>query len=295
MSAVVEMPKNAIVQNAGRMSVAEVTQNVIAVQEIMRAVMKPEVHYGVIPGTDKPALYKPGAELLCMTFRIADDYQVDDLSRDGVIRYRVMCIGRHQATGMVLGQGIGECSTDEEKYRWRKAVCQEEWDETPPTLRRKKYARGKNRTHYVIDQIRTEPADLANTALKMAAKRAKIAMVLNVTAASDMFTQDIEDLDEALRDSLAEKPQHDPNLAEHWVTEAGKAATSAELAGTWKAGLVAIKAARDMASYNLFKEAVEKRGTELKAKEQQAAAEREPGVDDDDPFIRDMDAAGSAA
>jgi hypothetical protein len=43
-------------------------------------------------------------------------------------------------------------------------------------------------------QIRTEPADLANTILKMAKKRALIDAVLTATAASDIFTQDIEDL-----------------------------------------------------------------------------------------------------
>jgi hypothetical protein len=51
--------------------------------------------------------------------------------------------------------------------------------------------------------VRTEPADLANTVLKMACKRAKMAMVLNVTAASDCFTQDLEDLDAVLQEHLA--------------------------------------------------------------------------------------------
>ena len=55
-------------------------------------------------------------------------------------------------------------------------------------------------SHYTVQQVRTESADLANTVLKMACKRAKIAMVLNVTAASDMFGQDLEDLDAALRE-----------------------------------------------------------------------------------------------
>ncbi len=38
------------------------------------------------------------------------------------------------------------------------------------------------------------PADVYNTALKIATKRAFVHAVLNTTAASDMFTQDIEDL-----------------------------------------------------------------------------------------------------
>ena len=192
----------ALMPAQGRMSVAEVTQHAIAVQQVMAAVMRKDVHYGVIPFTDKPTLYKSGAEVLCMTFRIADEYKVEDLSTPDVIRYRVICTGRHQTTGTELGQGMGEGSTSEEKYKWRKAVCKEEFDATPVGMRRTKFSKGKNNTHYTADQVRTEPADLANTVLKMACKRAKMAMVLSVTAASDCFTQDLEDLDATLQEHL---------------------------------------------------------------------------------------------
>ena len=206
MNAVVPFESRALAhqQSSGRMAVADIISHVATVQEVMRAVMKPEVHYGKIPGAgDKPTLLKAGAEVLCMVFRIADSYQVEDLSTSDSIRYRVTCIGTHQATGIVMGAGLGEASSNEEKYKWRKAVCKEEWDETPANLRRVKHARGKGGTFYKVDQIRTEPADIANTVLKMANKRAKMAMVLNVTAASDCFAQDLEDMDEALRDHLA--------------------------------------------------------------------------------------------
>lgn len=193
---------SSIVPSSGRMSVAEVTQHAIAVQEVMRAVMKEGEHYGKIPGTEKPTLYKAGAEKLCMTFRIADEYRIEDLSTDDLIRYRVACVGRHQTTSIELGSGMGEGSTGEEKYRWRRAVCKEEFEATPAAMRRTKYARGKNNSFYTIEQIRTDPSDLANTVLKMACKRAKMAMVLNVTAASDCFTQDLEDLDDTLRAHL---------------------------------------------------------------------------------------------
>lgn len=202
MNQVIEMPKPGIVQT-GRMSVAEVTQHAIAVQEVMKAVMKQNVHYGVIPFTDKPTLYKAGAEKLCMTFRIADEYRIEDLSTPDLIRYRVTCIGRHQITGIELGSGVGEGSTNEEKYRWRAAVCDEEFDNTPANMRRVKYGKKKGGGFYTTKQVRTEPADLANTVLKMASKRAKMAMVLNVTAASDCFTQDLEDLDAVLQEHLA--------------------------------------------------------------------------------------------
>lgn len=184
------------------MAVAEIISHVALVQEVMRAVMKPDVHYGVIPGTDKNTLLKQGAEVLCMAFRVADSYQVEDLSADGSVRYRVTCIGTHQTTGIVLGSGMGEASSGEAKYKWIKAY-QEEWDATPEHLRRKKYGWDKQkRQKYEVLQVRTEPADLANTILKMANKRAKIAMTINVTACGDMFGQDLEDMEETLRDHL---------------------------------------------------------------------------------------------
>jgi hypothetical protein len=213
MNALVTQENRALAhaQPTGRMAVADIISHVATVQEVMRAVMKPEVHYGKIPGAgDKPTLFKAGAEVLCMVFRIADSYQVEDLSTADSIRYRVTCVGSHQVTGATLGSGLGEASSNEEKYKWRKAVCHEEWEETPANLRRVKHARGKGGTTYKQEQVRTEPADIANTVLKMANKRAKMAMVLNVTAASDCFAQDLEDMDEALRDHLARHGEDAP-------------------------------------------------------------------------------------
>jgi hypothetical protein len=205
VNAVAEIKPGALAHttNPGRMAVAEIISHVALVQEVMRAVMKPDVHYGVIPGTDKPTLYKQGAEVLCMAFRVADAYQVEDLSTPDVVRYRVTCIGTHQTTGTVLGTGMGEASSAEEKYKWRKA-WDEEFDATPANMRRIKTGK------YKTKQVRTEPPDLANTILKMANKRAKIAMTINVTACGDMFGQDLEDMDAALRDHLTrhgEEPQ----------------------------------------------------------------------------------------
>ena len=59
MNAVVEMkPAGGALaaQSQNRMAVADIITHVAMVQEVMRAVMKPDIHYGVIPGTDKPCL-----------------------------------------------------------------------------------------------------------------------------------------------------------------------------------------------------------------------------------------------
>lgn len=194
MNAVTKFQDHAVtIHQDHQLTALAIRAQVNLVQEVMKAVMKEGTHYGTIPGCgDKKSLFKPGAEVLGATFRIAPSYLIEDLSALDVARYRVRCVGTHQTSGIVMGEGMGECSTGEEKYKWRKAY-DEEFNATPEDRKRIKYGK------YNTKQIRTEAADLANTVLKMACKRAQVAMTLNVTAASDIFTQDIEDLSEELR------------------------------------------------------------------------------------------------
>lgn len=274
-----------VANEAHRFSVVEIRQRVNLVQEVMQNIMKRDTHYGTIPGTPKPTLYKPGAEVLCVTFRIAQEYKIEDLSSDGHARYRVTCIGRHQTTGITLGEGVGECSSGEEKYKWRGAACKAELDYTPENMRRKKFYKNGNS----VDQIRTEPADLANTILKMACKRAMIAMTLNVTAASDIFTQDIEDIPEELRTEEAGQPATDPELTVKWVKMASGATNAEALTEIWQAGVKEIQAAKDMTTYAAFKAAVGARGEVLKKDQakpepEQQAPQPEASDEDDVPF-----------
>lgn len=192
--------KLTVIENEQRaLTAIDMRAQVNLVQEVMQAVMKKDTHYGVIPGTKKPSLYKPGAEVLAATFRIAVSYRVEDLSAAGEVRYRIAAVGTHQTSGIVLGEGMGECSSGEEKYRWRRAICEEEFDLMAENRRRIKFGKYQGKVEKT-KQVRTEPADQANTILKMACKRAQVAMILNVTAASDIFNQDIEDLPEELRE-----------------------------------------------------------------------------------------------
>lgn len=195
---------NDIVQyQGGAMATAnDIRAQVNRVQEVMKAVMKNEVHYGIVPGTKKPSLWKPGAEVLCATFHIAPEYRIDDLSTADCVRYRVTCVGVHQSTGIKMGEGLGECSSNEEKYKWERTYSKREFDATPVDRRRVKFGKGQGGSEYEITQIRVDPADVANTILKMAAKRAQIAMTLNVTAASDCFAQDLEDLPPGVRENM---------------------------------------------------------------------------------------------
>lgn len=208
MSNVVEYQGQRAVVDAH--TAAEIKAQVNRIQEVMGAVMKKDAHYGVIPGTKKPTLYKAGSEVLLSTFRISVEPRVEDLSVGDEIRYRVHAVGKHMASGMVVGVGVGEASSSEEKYKWRKAVCDEEFDDTPEDRRRIKYQMdwGQRRGERVITkakQIRTEPADVANTVLKMAKKRAQIDLTLTALAASDIFAQDLEDMPAEMREQLADE------------------------------------------------------------------------------------------
>jgi hypothetical protein len=179
------------VENYGSRSLtaADVRAQVNLMKDVMDEVMQEGVHYGKIPGTNSKSLWKPGAEKLMATFRLAADPEVEDLSANGEIHYRLK-VRLTSASGAFIGAGIGECSSSEEKYAWRAAVHKKEWDATPENRRRVKFYRdGKE-----AQQVRTNPADVANTILKMAKKRAQVDAVITATAAGDLFTQDIEDL-----------------------------------------------------------------------------------------------------
>jgi hypothetical protein len=200
-------------QQGRSLTAANVREHVNLIQEVMQAVMKKDTHFGVIPGCKQPSLWKAGSEVLLTTFRIAVSLQVEDLSTPDCIRYRVHAIGTHQASGVIVGEGIGECSSDEGKYKWRRCYIKQEFDSTPETRRRIKYAQSQNKTVYENMEVRVDPADVANTVLKMAKKRAQIDLTLTATAASDIFTQDLEDIPEELRDTGEHEHRHDARTA----------------------------------------------------------------------------------
>lgn len=172
---------------------ADIKDQVTRIQEVMRQVMHSKTHYDVIPGTNnKPSLLKPGAEMLLTTFRISVQPEIIDLSDGDEIRYQIRAHGIHMGTQVTVGIGIGECSSGEEKYAWRAAVCPEEYDDTPESRRRIKYKKGYNAGGVErIQQVRTNSADQANTILKMAKKRAEVDLCLTALACSDIFTQDL--------------------------------------------------------------------------------------------------------
>jgi len=270
-------------------SVQETLQNKRVISQVMTSVMKAETHYGVIPGCKQPSLYKAGSEALLSTFHISAEPVVEELiSRDSKgrvseIRYRVKCIGRHTPSDRIIGYGIGECSTGEDKYAWRRATCTEEFESTDESLRRLKWTSYQNKSKKT-EQVRVSPSDMSNTVLKMAKKRAQIDMTLTTLGCSDIFAQDLEDIDEALRENIAGKTAtvSDPLLREKWVAAANSAKDEDEVKKVWADGLAEIRPTNDMEAYSALKAAIAARGKALKAKQapaQQSADDFDAGLD----------------
>lgn len=184
-----ELP--AVINTDREMSVQEISAQSLKIHHILEAVMQEDIHYGLIPGTPKKTLYQAGAEKICMTFRLAPRYEVEDLSdpTNNFYRYRAKCSLVTISEGRFVGSAMGEASTMEEKYQWEKAVNEKHWDSTDPTRRRIHFK--KDGTE--VFQVQRNCADLANTVLKIACKRAFVSATKGATAASDLLDVDLDE------------------------------------------------------------------------------------------------------
>jgi hypothetical protein len=202
------------VKETAPLTAQEIKSQVQLIQEVMQAVMQEGYHYGVIPGTEKPTLLKPGAEKLTTTFRLAPLLHVETRELgNGHREYQVRCTLVHIPTSRVYGEGVGSCSTLESRYRYRKADRLCPYCGRPTIIKgRAEYGGGwlcyqrkggcgakfADQDVAIVSQAagRMENSDLAdtyNTVLKMAKKRALVDATLTATAASDIFNQDLED------------------------------------------------------------------------------------------------------
>jgi hypothetical protein len=194
----------------------DVSAQINAIQHLMRENMTENEHWGVIPGCgNKPALLKPGAEKLGLMFRLAGKYETQEINLpNSHLDVKVKCGLYHIVTGAFWGEGLGSCSTMESKYRYRSGVGEstgvkvpkEYWDlrRTDPAkameIIGKGYTtkKGEDGLWYIVEKIdRVENPDIAdtyNTVRKIAKKRAFVDAMLSATAASDIFTQDIDEM-----------------------------------------------------------------------------------------------------
>ena len=227
------------------LGVDDVVAQVAKVQQLMRAVMQDGTHFGTIPGCgDKKNLLKPGAEKLSLCFQLVPQFDVDmtELPPVGDVtghrEYHVTCKLIRSNSGLFAGEGVGMCSTMESKYRYRtaelvcpscgkpavirgkkdfgggwlcwgkKGGCGAKWGDRSPEAERFGSFQAKTEN--------TNPADTHNTVLKIAKKRAHVDAIITALSVSDMFTQDLEDLqaNQAATESQAEeRPTNAPQSA----------------------------------------------------------------------------------
>ena len=186
--------------------IAEVLSMKATVQDLMKSQMKEDVHFGKMPGTgDKPTLQKPGAEMLRMVFSLRTTCNKDDIEitneGEGHKTYEV-CVHISNKEGEAIATGLGTCSTLESKYRFRtqatdRRVPKEYWDTRDKALLGgSQFSPKKVKGQWMISERmeHDNPADYYNTVKKMAKKRAMADGILTATCSSDLFTQDLEDL-----------------------------------------------------------------------------------------------------
>jgi hypothetical protein len=202
------------------LSVRQALDRFNQVVEFVRTVMREGVDYGVIPGTDKPTLLKPGAEKLCTLFgltsrfeiiRSAEDWTGADHNGEPFFFYLYRC--RLQRGDLIIAEGDGSANSWEQKYRYREAQRKcPECGQASIIRGKQEYGggwvcfrkRGGCGAKYDIEDlaITNQPAgrvlneniaDQVNTIQKMAQKRALIAATLLAVNGSEFFTQDGEE------------------------------------------------------------------------------------------------------
>lgn len=188
------------------------------IARMQKELLIPGVDYGNVPGVDKPSLGKPGAEKFCLAYGLAARIERVLVPGDNVtapfITYDSTCyLHLGSFDGPIVGVGFGTCNSWETKYRWRnqertcpacsnatiiagkaeygggwlcfkkRGGCGAKFGTADPRITEQQVGREEN----------PEPYDLANTIMKMSEKRSHVDATLRTTAASGIFTQDLED------------------------------------------------------------------------------------------------------
>lgn len=144
--------------------------------------LRKDVDYGVIPGTPKSSLFKPGAEKLAKLFGLSVKVTLIDKTLDrkdnfALFTYKAEIF--HMKSGQLVAECEASCNSQEKKYKSR--AIYEGW--------------GKNKKK--IGEEATPVCDVLNTLQKMSQKRAYVGGVILAVGASDFFTQDVDDIQDA--------------------------------------------------------------------------------------------------
>ncbi len=178
-------------------------------QKVVRANMIEGQDYGVIPGTTKPTLLKPGAEKIAKLLGLADEYEILDRQEDWgkpFFRYLIKCRLIAVRTGTVISEGLGECNSMEARYRWRWLWPREIPDDQKGGLVTRPVKGGGVQYRLPNEDIFSQ----VNTLVKMSKKRALVDAALSAGRLSQVFTQDIEDMGSAVAKETAAAPASKP-------------------------------------------------------------------------------------
>ncbi|WP_203642909.1 exodeoxyribonuclease X C-terminal domain-containing protein [Levilactobacillus andaensis] len=148
-----------LIANADMNKMASQLQAISNFQVMVEKNLNSGQDFGVIPGTGKPTLLKPGAEKIQMLMGVTSEYEVTNKIEDyekGFFAYTIRCT--LSKGGTKITEGLGSANTKEKRYR--------------------------NQDVFMI----------VNTVLKMAKKRAQVDATLTIASLSNVFTQDIEDM-----------------------------------------------------------------------------------------------------
>lgn len=235
------------------------------IMQFTREAMKEGIDndYATIPGTNKPSLLKPGAEKLMLWFNLIPDPFITQTEKipegDGFILSVDTTIILRDKHGNIRGQCQGNCNSGEDKYReqtrWLTEKKLKDQGLTPEGLefqdRKSKYDNGPA-TYRVYKVISSSNAyQLLNTLKKMSQKRAYVGAIIQATATSGIFTQDMEDGNGAKTEKKAEGKAESGNLnaqrekAHTLLTQCIKADTIKEEARkTWESKISEAKNAK---------------------------------------------------
>ena len=173
------------------------------VKNFMQDIMDKGFDYDTIPGTDKPCLFKPGAEKLLSVYGFSSLVKEKRETRDlntGYYLAEVTMQIIHRGSGAIITEGVGECSSFESKYRYRWLFENELPKGTDKTgLVAKTWEATKNGQKVEYTKYRVDNVDLIdqwNTVLKMAKKRALVDATLTATGTSGIFNQTVDEMDD---------------------------------------------------------------------------------------------------
>ncbi|HYY55914.1 MAG TPA: hypothetical protein VE842_01215, partial [Pyrinomonadaceae bacterium] len=110
------------------MSIELAVERYNAITEFVSRVLRRDVDYGMIPGTDKLTLLKPGAEKLTTFFGLSTRFQLieriedwtgEDYNGEPFFYYLYRC--QLYRGDLLVAEADGSCNSREQKYRYREA------------------------------------------------------------------------------------------------------------------------------------------------------------------------------